>query len=441
MHGFFPHSTWDAIILGAGISGLVSASMLHRQGFRRILVVDEYDHIGGNHIDRHIGPYTFDIGTLVFQDDLPLMAHFPELLPVYHPVTIDISRVAPGGDVRRYPFSLHDDVIAAGPVEWARLAASLLWARLPPVRISNAAEFAEYWLGRRFFEVSGLADYIERFYGARASEIDRVFAEKRMAHIADAASLRKRIARLLGAKKGWDTKQEFVRPRAGFGHLYDAARQSLMRQGTSFALGAPLRSVTREGSSFRVKTEALDAVSECVFATIPLTRALAVCGLPGAGALPSVDLVSLFFSFEGARGFSSNVLYNFAETGRWKRVTMYSDFYGPAAGREYFTVEVNCAERRPAAAAETQIGSLVEDFRSNALRRGLLEGDLILEGSHVLQNAYPIYREGAMAAADAAIGKLRDFGIKSFGRQGGFDYLPTSRHVTLAVEEKLRCGG
>lgn len=42
---------FDAVVLGAGISGLVSASVLLRQGYARVLIVDEYDHIGGNHID------------------------------------------------------------------------------------------------------------------------------------------------------------------------------------------------------------------------------------------------------------------------------------------------------------------------------------------------------------------------------------------------------
>ena len=73
----------DAIVLGAGISGLVSASILLNQGYQRVLIVDEYDHVGGNHIDVQIGEYTFDIGSFIFQDDSPLLRHLPELLPLY----------------------------------------------------------------------------------------------------------------------------------------------------------------------------------------------------------------------------------------------------------------------------------------------------------------------------------------------------------------------
>src|SRR3977135_1307465 len=78
--------TFEVMVLGAGISGLVSASVLLKQGYQNIIVVDEYDHIGGNHIDCSIGEYTFDIGSFIFQDDSPLLAHLPEILPHYVPI-------------------------------------------------------------------------------------------------------------------------------------------------------------------------------------------------------------------------------------------------------------------------------------------------------------------------------------------------------------------
>jgi UDP-galactopyranose mutase len=45
-------SPFEAIVLGAGISGLVSTAVLLEQGATNILLVDEYPHAGGNHIDR-----------------------------------------------------------------------------------------------------------------------------------------------------------------------------------------------------------------------------------------------------------------------------------------------------------------------------------------------------------------------------------------------------
>ena len=57
----------DAIVLGAGISGLVSASILLSQGYQSVLIVDEYDHVGGNHIDVQIGGYTLTSEALFFR--------------------------------------------------------------------------------------------------------------------------------------------------------------------------------------------------------------------------------------------------------------------------------------------------------------------------------------------------------------------------------------
>src|ERR1700682_4075212 len=50
---------------------------------------------------------------------------------------------------------------------------------------------------------------------------------------------------------------------------------------------------------------------------------------------------SLFYSFSGERGFKESVLYNVSHAGAWKRLTVYSDFYGRVGGREFFAVEVN----------------------------------------------------------------------------------------------------
>jgi hypothetical protein len=115
----------------------------------------------------------------------------------------------------------------------------------------------------------------------------------------------------------------------------------------------------------------------------------------------------------------------------WKRLTMYSDFYGQSGSREFFAVEVN---------ADHVLGSVEtaeQDFRRHASDNGLFVGDLKLEGSHIVSNAYPVYTEDADERAATAIAALREFGIESFGRQGGFDYQPTARVSTQQVEAAL----
>ena len=61
-----PTERYEAIIFGAGVSGLVSASILLSQGYRRIQIADAYNHVGGNHIDWSTDGYTFDVGSFIF---------------------------------------------------------------------------------------------------------------------------------------------------------------------------------------------------------------------------------------------------------------------------------------------------------------------------------------------------------------------------------------
>jgi protoporphyrinogen oxidase len=431
-------SEFDVVVLGAGISGLVSASILVDQGNARIAVVDEYGHVGGNHIDRTYGDYTFDVGSLIFQDDSPLLAHFPEILPHYTPIDPTWSRLNPQGVITTYPFSIRDDLVAAGPVECARILLSAARGRLLQRRLQNARDFARHWLGARLLHRSGLENYMERFCGLPADRIDLTFAEKRMLWIAEYASIPNLLRRLLtsltrpAALRA--TNHQLARPREGFAHLYAPAVRRLTDAGVTFLLSTEVKSLRKEEGSFRLETGDRTLVADRVVSTIPIDHVRAMCGMSTADRLPTVTLISLFFSFSGNRGFASSILYNFAHDGAWKRLTMYSDFYGRVDGREYFGVEVIVDDTvADGASAE-------EDFRQHVVANGLFDGDLALEGSHTHPHAYPIYTEGAGERAEAAIAALRAFGVESLGRQGGFRYQPTARVSTQEAEAALRPG-
>ena len=427
-------STFDAIVLGAGISGLVSASIVLEQGAGRVLVVDEYDHVGGNHIDKAYNGYTFDVGSFIFQDDSPLLRHLPELLPLYVAIEPSWSKLTPQGVIGRYPFSVQDDFIAAGPVEWVRLLGSAAAARLRRRPMRNARDFARYWIGARLLHRSGLEHYMERFCGLPAEKIDLKFAEKRMLWISEYARLSK-VGSLIrppvetGATR---VNQQLARPREGFAHLYRPAVERLERDGVTFLLGADTRSLAKVPGGYELWVGERVVTAPRVVSTIPIDRARDLCGLAPAQRLPTVTLISLFFSFAGERGFGESILYNFSHGGAWKRLTTYSDFYGPHDGREFFAVEVIADQ------AHGSVEFAEKDFRTHTADNGLFTGDLRLEGSHVLEHAYPIYTDGAGDRAEAAIAALREFGLESFGRQGGFQYQPTARVSTVEAEAALR---
>jgi len=424
-------AVYDAIVLGAGVSGLVAASLLLESGRSRILILDEYNHVGGNHIDVNINGYTFDIGSFFFQDDSPFLKHFPEVASLYSSGEYTIGRLNPQGLVTRYPISLKDDVIGAGPIEWLRILASLALARTFGNPHVHALAFAEYWLGRYFVQRSGLAGYMRRFYGVAPDQIEAAFARKRMHWISSNATVGGVLRQRADAVQV-KLNRELVRPRQGFHVIYDVVRSSLAARGATINLGEELLSLDRgTNGCISVRTARSISSAETVISTIPVNSALSLAGLGPVGGLNSVELLTLFYSHGGDRGFLPPVLYNFDNRGAWKRLTMHSDFYGRVDGRGYLSVEFNAAH----VGASAEIAN--RDFREHVLAYGLFPGDIALEGSRRTPNAYPIYVAGATVAAETAVGKLREFGVLSFGRQGGFDYQPTGRVSTLVAERAI----
>lgn len=420
---------FDVVVLGAGISGLVSAAVLAQQGCRRMLIVDDYDHVGGNHIDWSSNGYTFDIGSLIFQDDSPLLKYFPELLSMYVPIQPQWARLNPQGMITAYPISVHDDILRAGPINIFKIFASVVYARLFQRAMSNAKEFARFYIGGYLLHRSGLESYMERFYGVATEEIDIDLAKKRMMWISEHASVRNLIARYT-QHHGPPTNRQMARPQAGFQPLYMLAVKRLQSLGAEVLLSAGTQKIEKVGGQFLLHTNGRRIMTNRIVSTIPIERSEELCGLPTAHRLETITLIGLFFSFSGQRGFSQSIIYNFSHEGAWKRLTMYSDFYDLNNGRQYFGAEVIAGGGWTVEQAEI-------DFREHARANGLFLGDLKLEGSQILENAYPIYRKGAAQHAATAIQNLRRFGIESFGRQGGFNYQPTARASTVEAEAAL----
>ncbi|WP_105440736.1 NAD(P)-binding protein [Neorhizobium sp. T25_13] len=422
---------YDAIVLGAGVSGLVSAAVLANQGCQQILIVDEYGHIGGNHMDWSTNGYTFDIGSLIFQDDSPLLTHFPELLPLYVPIEPRWGRLNPQKMVTDYPISLRDDILRAGAKGMMRIFGSVFYARLFQRKMRNARDFSRYWIGAELLRRSGLESYMRRFYGIALDQIDIDLAKKRMLWISEHASLGNLARRLFRRGRQGPTNKQLARPKSGFAPLYLLAQQNLEKRGVQFALGVKPVAIDRLENGFQLRLEDRVITAGRLFSTIPIERVQALCAIERQHVLNTTTLISLYFSFSGERGFQQPIVYNFSHDGAWKRLTVYSDFYGLAHGREYFAVEV-VADRPDSPVEMAEL-----DFRAHVSANGLFRGDLKLEGAQVLTNAYPVYSRDAARQAEEAIAALRAFGIQSYGRHGGFNYQPTARVSTLDAEAAL----
>src|SRR5882672_4414430 len=180
----------DALVLGGGIAGIVSATMLGKGG-ALVVLVDHYESLGGNHKSRSIGPYTYDIGTFLFGESDILFSLFPEALAKCLSVRIAVGRITPSGRLERYPYNSKTELFQHGFVHAAASIASVAGARLWYSRRKTAADFAKFYMGPKIYRDSGLENYIARLFGVPAVDIEVEFAAKRLTWIPRAASIRR----------------------------------------------------------------------------------------------------------------------------------------------------------------------------------------------------------------------------------------------------------
>ncbi|MEJ2410719.1 MAG: NAD(P)-binding protein [Novosphingobium sp.] len=175
------------VVLGAGIAGLAAADRLCRAGWR-VRVVERGADVGGFHRACHIGPYTFDAGSIFYEEHARLFDLAPGLRELCPKVNRHQRRIAPDGTIRHYPFT-PDEFRGRPFAELVRALIDLLWSRLTVRRNGTVDAISRKRLGRRLFESTGLAAYIARFHHVSPGEIDESFFFHRMAFVARATRM------------------------------------------------------------------------------------------------------------------------------------------------------------------------------------------------------------------------------------------------------------
>jgi protoporphyrinogen oxidase len=189
-------------------------------------------------------------------------------------------------------------------------------------------------------------------------------------------------------------------------------------------MNAPVEHVIRAPDGFQVVVAGSSIRSDHVISTIPLNSTAEICGVDPSPALRSITLLTLYVSFVGDLGFTSGILCNFSETGTWKRLSVHSRAYGQVNGHDYLSVEV------PVTSSSAQALSEFNSFMSHVRGLGLFKGEAFLVGHDETPGAYPVYALGASQEARTLIEKIEQFGVHVIGRQGRFDYLPTTTAAT-----------
>lgn len=414
-------------VLGGGVAGVVAAAELARESGVEVVLYEKSEHLGGLQHSITIHGAAYDIGAFIFTADHELFRAFPGLVDSFegsHPLHRSIT---PGGQVDHYPATLRGFVRDNGVLRSIGAMASLLAAKVRYARRDSLPSLVRYYLGTVIYERSGFRTYLERLYGLPDHEIDLEFASTRLFFLADVCSLRRRGRRAVARVwrkplDSFDAPATFVRPRDGFASIYAAIAERLVAEGVEVHTSALLQRVERSASGgFTVHAGDTSAHFDRVISTLPVAITARLIGERPPEGLEYMKLISLFYRFRGARGHEAAVLCNLTRHGRWKRAVAFSELYGPKDGDEYFTVEVTTRNASPADVVEAD-----GDFRRHVQELGFYRGSLTLEGTHVTEHAYPIYRVREVEMLRDVRRRLEAWGVDLLGRQGRFDYVTSS---------------
>jgi len=429
-------------VLGGGISGCVLAAELARAPDLHVELFERSQRLGGLHRSVPMGPYVFDIGAFIFEDDHSIFSVFPEVQHLFPIVASRYGSIRETGFLDEYPCTVGGIRKEFGTPFVARTVLEILASKALRFPRNTLRSYVEYYLGASLYRASGLQRYIERLYLARDTEIDVEFARRRMEALADSAGLRANLSRLARDLVHGRWPSEFARPRTasrvrvrpkdGFVTVYDAIADILRERGVSVRTGIALDRIEATNGRFRLreagdpdgKSAAAAAHTESfdhVFATIPLVTVARLMNVEAAGP-ESMDLYSLFYECPAEPAFPYTVLHNFTMSGQWKRITVLSRYYGPAGGKHYLTVE---GTLKPGV-HDAPPAEGIEDFERWLRGARLFAAHPRYLGGVVTPHAYPVYRTEAVEAVHRLKQTIRAAGLVLAGRQGEFNYLTSS---------------
>lgn len=437
--GRAPAEAGTACVLGAGIAGMYAARRLVDAGYA-VTIVERSAICGGAHRSCKIGAYTFDVGSIFYEPRALLFDLAPLARAACPQVLRKQRRISHDGKLLHYPIEPRD-LLRQSVWRSALGGADMATSRLLVQRDGSLDAIARRRLGSTFYKGTGLRSYITRFHHLDPALIDEDFFFHRMGFIEKSTRF-SHIARAAwqALLPSWEAKREgarrplHVRPQEGFGALFEPLRQSLERDGVRFEFESTLEAIIPADVSergFAIVTSRGRQQFDCVVSTIPIESTYQALFGETSG-LVSLDMTTLFVSAGKLSPATGNVLFNFDAAGLWKRATVYSRIYGMAPDeREYFAVEVTIprgGKHDPAAS--------FADFAAHMTARGLAS-DLRLEGESFSDAVYPLYLKGSNKLIVERLARVRATNVILAGRQGLFEYLPTSTGVIRQVGKVL----
>ena len=426
-------------VLGGGPAGLAVAKSLAGIDGLDVDLLEKNSRIGGLQHSVECEGLHFDIGTFLYFPSHGLLNAFPQIQPLFVPITYAPTSVSPSGKMGPYEFTLRRFIDDNGLFVTALAGLDLLTSKFRCDRNKSASDYARYYMGNTLFQRSGLAHYIKRLHDVSGDDIDAKFAQERMVYLSKLSlrnMLRTKLKKLLpGRRSSAPAKTQWtVRPPEGLVTVYDMILQDLRSSGVNVVLGSELKSIRRVGEKFVIQTDK-EKTYDRIVSTIPIPKMLELIGEKPGSNVETRSLISLFY--RGKMHKSASILFNFSLEASWKRITVFSRFYGPAEnGDDYFTVEIATDDL-----TVENIERSKREFETGAVKFGICPTTPRFLDSYISRDAYPVFRRGKLPGVELEKQRLTDFGIDFVGRQGNFEYQLSDWFAKRGIEKGKELAG
>jgi protoporphyrinogen oxidase len=408
-------STASVVCIGAGPAGLTAAYLLSRKGVNVTVLEQDPVYVGGISRTETYKSFGIDIGGhRFFSKSREVEDLWTEMLGDDMLERPRKSRICYRGSLFAYPLRATDALRKLGPIEAARCVFSYIGARLQPVQSPrNFQDWVVNQFGRRLFEIF-FRTYTEKVWGMKCTEISADWAAQRIKGL----SLTKAIWHALLPQKQRRPREKIIKtlvdsfryPRRGPGMLWEAAADSVVRNGGEILLGRRVLSMARDKASRRwtIEAQGIDGAKErftCdhVISSMPMREMISALApeppfavREAANALRYRDFLVVALIVKDHKLFDDNWIYIHdpnVKVGRIQNFRSWSPEMVPQDGLNCYGLEYFCFEGDGIWTSSDK--DLVALATKELIALGLADASSILDGTVVRQpKAYPVYDDG-----------------------------------------------
>ena len=434
-------------VIGAGVTGLAAAYVLHDNGVP-VEVLEAEKVVGGASMTVQFNGFRFDLGGHRFYTrNQPVLDLVRELLGDELLTVPRQSRIYMGGKLVDYPLTFFNALAALGPVNSLGVGVSYAWQKMKGLFRSRPEKTFEDWVvsrfGRQLYNIY-FKPYSEKVWGVPCAELTADFAEQRIRGL----SFREAVRNMLFKKKDKPATlvSQFIYPRLGFGRIPESMAERLSEDAVK--LESPVTRLEHDGKSVTAvvcrKNEGETRMTPGhVISTIAVTdliRRLSPAApnevVEAAEGLRYRDMVIVFLTLNRKQVtpdqwiyFSSDDVFfgRMHEPKNWSRAMSPED-------KTSLVVEIFCYEGEP-------VWNESDESATRHVVRRLAELGMIeereVESAKVirLKKAYPLYVGDYLARLDTVMGYLKRFeNLQTVGRNGLFRYTSGDYYIEMGMK-------